>query len=108
MREMSNLAAHDLVKQLRQFLSCERTALADFLVALAELDKRRLYVELGYGSCWDFCSRALGLSETATYYRLAAARQIQKEPELAGEVRTGRLCLTTLAKLSPVLTDDNR
>ena len=105
---MGNLSAQDLVKQLRQSLSCERAALADFLVALAELDHRRLFVELGYGSSWDFCRRALALSETATHYRLAAARQIQKQPELADEIRGGRLCITTLAKLSPVLTDQNR
>src|SRR5690242_2369303 len=105
---MSNLSAHDLLEQLRQSLSGERTALADFLVALAELDRRRLYVELGWSSAWDFCCRALGLSETATHYRLAAARQIQKQPELVEQIRTGRLCITTLAKLSPVLTDDNR
>ena len=105
---MGNLSAQDLVKQLRQSLSCERTALADFLCALAELDHRRLYVELGYGSAWDFCVRALELSETATHYRLAAARQIQKQPELADEIRCGSLCITTLAKLSPVLTDQNR
>jgi len=105
---MSDFSAHDLVKQLRQSLGGERTALADFLVALAELDRRRLYVELGYRSTWDFCCRALGLSETTTHYRLAAARQIQKQPELVEQIRSGRLCITTLAKLSPVLTDDNR
>jgi hypothetical protein len=105
---MGDISAQDLVKQLRQSLVCERTALADFLVALAELDQRRLYVELGYSSSWDFCCRALGLSETATHYRLAAARQIQKQPELVDEIRSGRLCITTLAKLAPVLTDDNR
>ena len=105
---MGDLSVHDLVKQLRQSLSCERAALADFLVALAELDRRRLYVELGYASAWDFCCRALGLSETATHYRLAAARQIQKQPELAEQIRSGSLCITTLAKLSPVLTDENR
>src|SRR5262245_54618771 len=68
---MSDFSAHDLVKQLRQSLGCERAALADFLVALAELDRRRLSVELGFGSSWDFCCSALGLSETATHYRLA-------------------------------------
>src|SRR5262245_49848180 len=105
---MSDFSAQDLVEQLRQSLGCERSALADFLLALAELDRRRLYVELGYGSSWDFCCRALGLSETATHYRLAAARQIQKQPELVEQIRSGRLCITTLAKLSRVLTDDNR
>src|SRR5689334_605384 len=105
---MSDLSARDLMEQLRQFLSGERTALADFLVALAELDRRRLFVELGFGSAWDFCCRALGLSETATHYRLVAARQIQQQPELVDQIRSGRLCVTTLAKLSRVLTDDNR
>src|SRR5262245_14530252 len=108
MREMTDLSAHDLMEQLRQSLSGERTAVADFLVALAELDRRRLYVELGWSSAWDFCCRALGLSETATHYRLAAARQIQQQPELVDQIRSGRLCITTLAKLSRVLTDDNR
>src|SRR5689334_3192188 len=98
---MGDISAHDLVKQLRQSLGCERTA-------LAELDRRRLYVELGFNSSWSFCCRALGLSEAATHYRLAAARQIQKQPELVEQIRNGRLCITTLAKLSPVLTDDNR
>src|SRR5262245_37966680 len=108
MREMTDLSAHDLLTQLRQSLGSERTALADFLVALAELDRRRLYVELGWSSAWDFCCRALGLSETATHYRLAAARQIQKQPELVDQIRSGRLCITTLAKLSRVMTDENR
>src|SRR5689334_19418905 len=47
---MSDLSAHDLLEQLRQSLSCERAALADFLVALAELDRRRLFVELGWSA----------------------------------------------------------
>src|SRR5262245_44639793 len=108
MRDMSDLSAHDLLNRLRQSLGSERTALADFLLALADLDRHRLYVELGWSSAWDFCCRALGLSETATHYRLAAARQIQKQPELVDQIRSARLCITTLAKLSRVITDENR
>src|SRR5215831_7353511 len=108
MRDMSDLSAHDLLTQLRQSLGSERTALADFLVALAELDRRRLFVELGHPSAWSFCCRALGLSETATHYRLLAARQVQEQPALADQIREGRLCITTLAKLSRILTHENR
>src|SRR5215471_11949241 len=92
---MSENSAHDLVTQLRQSLGRERHALADFILALAELDRRRLYVALGYSSAWQFCCRALGLSETATHYRLLAARQVQKQPALADQIREGRLCITT-------------
>src|SRR5499427_8685222 len=105
---MSEKCAHDLVALMRQSLRCERHALADFIIALAELDRRRLYVELGYASAWQFCCRALGLSETATHYRLLAARQVQKQPDLADQIREGRLCITTLAKLSRILTHENR
>src|ERR1043165_4525972 len=107
MQAMSDFSAHDLLTQLRQSAGRERAALADFIIALAELERRRLYVELGYTSAWDFCRRALGLSETATHYRLSAARQVQKQPDLIEQIRAGQLCISTLAQLSRVITDQN-
>jgi len=38
----------DLTKRLAELLSREHAALADFLVALADFDRERRWVELGY------------------------------------------------------------
>jgi hypothetical protein len=62
---------------------------------------------MGYRSLWQFCKRELGLSERAIYYRTAAARHMQRTPQLAEQIRDGRLCITTLAMLTKVMTEEN-
>ncbi len=43
--------------------------MADFLVALADFDRRRLWVDLGYSGLFMFLHRELGLSKGASHYR---------------------------------------
>lgn len=102
-----NLSADERTTNLKQILRRENGALAEFVIELAAFDRDKLYLELGYRSLWDFCKRELGLSERATYYRIAAARQLQTNPVLVEQVREGTLCITTLAMLSKVMTDEN-
>jgi hypothetical protein len=54
--------------------------MADFLVALADFDRRRLWVELGYSSLFSFLHRELGLSKGAAFYRKTAAELVQRFP----------------------------
>ncbi|HJZ84548.1 MAG TPA: HNH endonuclease signature motif containing protein [Polyangia bacterium] len=51
--------------------------------------------------------RALGQSETMTYYPVRAARFVQRFPQAVEPLRAGRLCITTLATLAPVVTEAN-
>src|SRR5262249_23276964 len=104
---MSTFSAHERTTKMRQILRRESGELAEFVIELAEFDRLKLYRELGYRSLWDFCRRELGLSERAAYYRIAAARELQKNPQLANDIREGRLCITTLAMLSKVMTEEN-
>jgi hypothetical protein len=41
----------------------------EFLVALADFDRRRLWLELGHSSLFYFLHRELGLSKGAAFYR---------------------------------------
>src|SRR5919206_4198777 len=52
-------SARDLSARLAVLLRHEHGAMADFLVALAEFDRRRLWVELGYSSLFYFLHREL-------------------------------------------------
>lgn len=56
--------------------------MADFLVALADFDRKRLWVELGYSSLFHFLHRELGMSKGAAHYRKTAAELIQRVPEV--------------------------
>src|SRR5690349_7841222 len=97
-----------MTKRLAELLSREHSALADFLVALADFDRERRWVELGYTSLFYFLHRELRLSTGAAFYRKAAAELIQRYPEVVEPLKDGRLCLTSVAELAKVITPENR
>ncbi len=100
--------ARDFTLRLQDLLRRERAALGEFLVALADFDGRRLWIELGYSSLFDFLHRELGVSKGAAFYRKTAVELIQRFPEIVEPLRDGRLCLMTVAEVARVLTPENR
>ncbi len=96
-----------LSARLRALAGEERNVQADFLLHLDALDRRRGFAELGYPSLWGYCLRALHLCEGAAGRRIGAMRVLRRFPRLEGELRAGRLGLSTLCLLGPALTDDN-
>ncbi len=101
-------SARDLTARLADLLRRERAALAELLVALADFDRQRLWLELGHASLFYFLHRELGLSKGAAFYRKTAAELIQRFPEVVEPLRDGRLCLTSVVELSKVITPGNR
>jgi hypothetical protein len=101
-------SARELSSRLLDLLRREQSAMAEFLVALADFDRHRLWAELGHMSLFYFLHRELRLSAGAAFYRRAAAELIQRFPEVVEPLRDGRLCLTSVAELAKVLTPENR
>ena len=100
--------ARVLAGRLADLLSREHGAMADFLVALADFDRRRGWEELGYFGLFYFLHRELGLSKGAAHYRQTAAKLMQRFPEVVEPLRDGRLCITSIIPLAKVLTPENR
>jgi hypothetical protein len=98
----------DLTKRLAELLCREHCALADFLVALADFDRERRWLELGHTSLFYFLHRELGLSKGAAFYRKTAAELVQRYPEVVEPLRDGRLCITSVVELAKVITPENR
>ncbi len=99
--------AHDFTLRLQELLRRERVALGEFLVALSDFDRRRLWLDVGYASLFDYLRRELGLSKASAFYRMRAAQLLQRFPAFAGPLRDGRLCLTSVAELAKVVTPEN-
>jgi hypothetical protein len=99
--------ARDLSARLADLLRREHGALADFLLALADFDGQRLWLDLGHPSLFSFLHRELGLSKGAAYYRKTAAELVQRFPEVIAPLRDGRLCFTSVVELAKVLTPEN-
>ena len=81
--------------------------MADFLVALAEFDRQRLWVRLGHASVFYYLHRDLKLSKGAAHYRKVAAQLIQKFPEVVAPFREGKLCISSVVELARVITPEN-
>jgi hypothetical protein len=81
---------------------------ADLLVHMGELDERRLYLRKGCSSMFAYCTDVLHLSEAEAYLRITAARASRQHPVLLAMLADGRLHLSTIARLTPHLTSENR
>lgn len=103
----SSLDSRTLARRLGELAGDERQVQAEFLLHLDEFDRRRAWLELGYASLWTYCLEVLHLREGSAGRRIGAMKVLRRCPGLAGALRDGRLCLTTLALLGQVLTEEN-
>jgi HNH endonuclease len=99
--------ARALTENLAALLRREHDALAEFLVALADFDRRRAWIELGHSSLFYFLHRELRLSKAAAQYRKVAAELIQEIPGIVEPLRRGELCLTSIIEAARVVTAQN-
>src|SRR5512138_3182115 len=100
--------ARTFTNRLAGLLAREHAALGEFLVELADFDRKRLWLDLGYASLFDFLHRELGLSKASASFRKKAAELIQTFPEVLEPIRDGRLCLSSVFEVAKVLTPENR
>jgi hypothetical protein len=99
--------ARELTHRLADLLAREHSAMADFLVALADFDRKRLWEAMGHASLFSFLRRELRLSAGAAQYRKTAAELVQRYPEVEAALRDGRLCLSSVIELAKVITAEN-
>jgi hypothetical protein len=101
------LGNEQLVNALQGLVRRERYVLADLLAHLAELDERRLYLDLGYSSLFAYCTEALGFCRSAAGRRVAVVRVCRKFPEVFARVAKGELRLSVLSVLASHLNAAN-
>ncbi len=106
-RPLELLEARQRRDNLKALLRAEQSAMAEFLVALADFDRRRGWAPLGHANLFSFLNVGLGLSKGAAYVRSSAARLVQAHPEALVPLRDGRLCLSSVGELSRVATAGN-
>ena len=99
--------AREQTARLAELLDREHAAMADFLLALADFDRKLLWQALGYASLFSFLRRELRLSAGAAQYRKTAAELVQRYPQVEAALRAGDLCLSSVIELAKVITPEN-
>lgn len=101
------LGDDELLAALLGLVRRDNELLAELLAHLAELDQRRLYLDLGFPSLHAYCTTALGMCESSAGRRITAARICRKFPDLLPRVAKGELHLSALCSMSPHLDWNN-
>jgi hypothetical protein len=103
----SHLSNEELMAAAPRLSGDERGVTARLIAHLAEIDLRGLYVGAGYSCLYVYCHVGLGYSEDAAYNRKAAAQVARRYPAIIDMLADGRLNLTVVKLLAPVLNDGN-
>lgn len=91
-----------------KFLSQEyRYVTAKLLHHLREIEKRRLFSDLGYPSLFDYVVKELGFSESSAARRIHAARLLIEMPEIEVKIESGELNLSILTLASQTFKNEN-
>ena len=105
--QLEGLSDDQLLDEIKRLAQLERTATADLLRCLIEVDTRRLYLREGCGSLFTYCTQVLHLAEGAAYNRIEAARAARRFPIVLERIADGSLTLTSARLLAPHLTVEN-
>ncbi|MEZ4742170.1 MAG: hypothetical protein R3B45_06965 [Bdellovibrionota bacterium] len=105
--QLKKLTTEALILNCKKVRDNERKSEVALIAFLSELRNRCGFLDYGYNSIFTFCQQELGLEDGPSYLRMQVAKVCQKFPQILEELESGRLSLSSAAKLSPVLTYDN-
>lgn len=105
--ECRALTDSDLAKALKFLAHHEKRAVARLLAHLHEFDQRQLCLKTTGRSLFEYCVRELSYDEFDAYRRIRGARTAGKYPIALDYLENGKLSLTSLVVLHPILTPEN-
>ena len=105
LRRLSN---YDLLARVKRLTGVERRTTVAILHHLNEIERRRLYLELGYSSLHDYCVQALDYSSSAAGRRIQAARCIRKCHRVLDLLQARELDLCTISLIESLLNGKDR
>jgi hypothetical protein len=89
--DLSGVSDPHLLRDLSGFIANGARVEARVVAHLAEVEERRLHLKAASPSLFDYCLRRLGLSESAAFHRITAARLARKFPVIFGFLAAGSI-----------------
>ncbi len=106
--KLSQLSDQVLVDRLKGLIQNERKVLTAILEHLLEVEVRKLFLDYGYSSIYEFAAKHLGYSEPAAHRRISAMRLIKVLPEVKEKLEGGALSLTVVAQAQSFFVQEKK
>jgi 5-methylcytosine-specific restriction endonuclease McrA len=107
MMNLQTLSKSRLLSEIARIARSEQQYTVKLLFHLNEIQRRKLHLDLGYSSLWDYCTKELGYSPSGAGRRIAAARCIRRFPLALAMLHSREITLCTLAMIEPILNEEN-
>src|SRR3954468_5394336 len=85
-----------LISKLKELVVTERKITSRILLYLKEVEKRKLHLEMGFATLFDFCVKELKYSSSAASRRISALRILTAVPSIQEKLENGSINLSTL------------
>lgn len=95
----------ELDMHLKNLIRKEREILHLILETIREIDSRRMYLEMGYSSLFDYLTQAVGYSNASAQRRIDAARLLAEIPNLCEKIQSGELKLNQISMVQKATRD---
>jgi len=105
MSRLDGLGNARLLADLKKLVKRDRVLEAELIAHLGEVEARRLHLEQGCSSMFDYCVRELRFSESVAYKRIGVARVARKFSSLAKAIAQGELHLSAAGLIAPHLSE---
>lgn len=97
--EIRKLDDKKLLSDTLEIVRKEKQLTAQVLKHLVEIERRRLFVDLGFNSLFKYCTEYLGYSENEAGCRISAMRLIKGSRKIEEKIESGKLNLTSATKV---------
>lgn len=104
---LKNLNDKILLQETLRLVRSERRITTEILHHLKEIERRRLFSDLGYKSMMDYAVKELRYSHSAAKRRIDAARLIKKIPEIEKKITEGTLTLSNINQADNFFKKEN-
>ena len=104
---LRNLDKEHLLRDFSALVEKDRRDTATLLAYIAEIDRRKLYLEHACPSMFAFCTTRFHMSEAVAARRIRAGRATCRFPCILGMVARGEIHLSGIHQLAGHLTEDN-
>jgi len=103
-----DLKDQELLSKTKSLVQKERELLTEVLQHMREIDRRKLFSDLGYRSLFDYAVKELGYSEGQAARRIQALRLMNEIPQVKAKIESGALSLTNISQAQSLFRESKK
>ena len=104
---LEGLSTEELDRSTEKLVRAEKRNVALVIAHIAEMSRRKGYLERGYKTLFEYCTRRLSLSEGSVARRIQVANVSRRFPQILVALAENRVSLSVAGLLAPLLTESN-